>query len=141
MKTRLGFVSNSSSSSFIIVGYEKNNDTLDHYTPDAGEYEFGWGPDTAQDIHSRINWMMITAGDDESKIDMIKDIIKKHQKEDSEEGFNRIDKLVNSEDYSDFAYIDHQSFGEGAELFSNENELERFIMNSGSYIKIGNDNS
>lgn len=40
-----------------------------------------------------------------------------------------------------WAGIDHQSHGEGSELFSDENEMRRFLFSPSSYLQTGNDNS
>ncbi len=40
-----------------------------------------------------------------------------------------------------WAGIDHQSHGEGLELFSDETEMRRFLFSPTSYLQTGNDNS
>lgn len=40
-----------------------------------------------------------------------------------------------------WAGIDHQSHGEGTELFSDEAEMRRFLFSPSSYLQTGNDNS
>jgi hypothetical protein len=39
-----------------------------------------------------------------------------------------------------WAAIDHQSHGEGSELFSDESEMRRFLFSPSSYLQTGNDN-
>jgi hypothetical protein len=41
----------------------------------------------------------------------------------------------------DWVGIDHQSHGEGRELFSDEDQMRRFLFSGSSYIRTGNDNS
>jgi len=138
MKRRMGFVSNSSSSSFIIIGDSDNNDTLDEYIPTDGKYTFGWAPEVLDYIVDRINWCMILAntGEDSNiKVDMIKQILNDIEC-DNEEGISTMIKMIN--DYN--AYIDHQSNYDEKGLFNDINLLKKFILNSHSSIHIDNDN-
>ena len=140
MKVRKGFVSNSSSSSFIVVGHSSEDDALNRYDPNDGNYTFGWGPDTYHDITSRINWVMILAENDEAKKDMVKEVVKKHSKECSDDGFKAMHRLLNDEEWVDYAYIDHQSNCDELGLFEDAKLLERFIMDKESHIIEDNDN-
>jgi hypothetical protein len=59
MKVRIGFVSNSSSTSFVVIDSSQGYDKLpyaDTFVVDGsvGHTEFGWGPETVNGIGSRI---------------------------------------------------------------------------------------
>lgn len=168
MKIRNGFVSNSSSSSFVVYGRDPSKmivnmpEYLYARVPSlwgderdtmvlpftGGELNFGWQFEQYHDIRDRINFCVAMIEDMPEDIryekkSMFEDIIKKHMP----------DKIATiNYDYNFFhwdsiqpdnLYIDHQSSwreGENRELFESEKNLEDFIFNSDSYIQCGNDN-
>jgi hypothetical protein len=158
MKLRNGFVSNSSSSSFVITdaseGYislDEFGDTLHAY--DIGEIEFGWGPEKIEDVGSRINWAYLQSryanpeeedpllekasvavyGVRNKHLEMLEEVIKENS------SIKEIDWRCVFEDGS----IDHQSSaaeGENMEIFESKQALKDFIFGKGSYIQLDNDN-
>ena len=145
MKIRAGFVSNSSSSSFIVVGLKTDYDYSDYeYNLSSGVCEFGWGPERLFDITSRINWVMVLAKTEEdfNLIErVLKSVLKKKQ---YKKDFNFFkDRLLNHDgklnDYT-YAYIDHQSKCDTENLFKDENKMKAFIFNEDSFIQLDNDN-
>ena len=158
MKRRNFLVSNSSSSSFIVIG---NTGIYDNLRPtefddtyvigENGEAEFGWTPVDIQDIDSRINFCHLQSKYLAGKYDaMIESVIKGNSK------IKHIHSILTDDYYSDISidndppryktkwgYIDHQSAaieGQNLEMFESESTLEKFIFDSGSYIHTDNDN-
>jgi hypothetical protein len=150
MKSRQGFISNSSSSSFIVIGDTGVNSVLNplyyqdgvlHLGSELGETEFGWGPDSLNDIGSRINLCFCAAmyaRDPEQARQRIYDVL-----------FNWIPDLYKvegaptMEEYNngDHWYIDHQSVEEMSKMFDDDRQLARFIFDQGSRIELNNDNN
>jgi hypothetical protein len=144
MKVRTGFVSNSSSSSYVIIGHDKASlmTTLPADFPIGmnGETEFGWGPEDIDDIDSRINFAWLQAHADlDTYMPMLQYVLGEH-------GVRHLRCLLTT-DWNDdskvYAYIDHQSSwseGENMEIFDSEETLERFLFCSDSVIVLDNDN-
>ena len=156
MKKRTTFVSNSSSSSFVVIAHDGVSDTIaalrkkfcgkPFNVPKSlgGEYQFGWGPETITDIGSRLNFAVIQAHFpfDKKRVDMLEEVLF------TELGVSSIEvSLVDFNDTKntgDFmAYIDHQSAAsEGAnlEMFDSITNLMSFIFSASSRIELDNDN-
>jgi hypothetical protein len=141
MKCRIGFVSNSSSSSFVVIGNVGDTSWLlkseiidcNITLGNEGEVEFGWGPNVITDMFSRINFAFIQADIREDWRDMLENVIKHELECDS------ITWVVNDR----YAYIDHQSSsseGSNTEIFDNEDTLRRFLFCEDSSIHLDNDN-
>lgn len=150
MKTRLGFVSNSSSSSFVVIANNIANN-IDGFPKEIvlgedGVTEFGWEFTTHNDFYSKLNFAVLqttySPRNGKKWYDMIQSVLRS-------EGIEIIGNKM-SDEYSltanpDFiySYIDHQSnAGDGAntEIFDDEDTLRRFIFSKDSYIEQGNDN-
>jgi len=161
MKTRLGFVSNSSSSSFIIIGHGEYEKGLSDLVPrneilvvsSQGETEFGWTSCKYRGVFTRINFAYLqTQYVNESTrakwLDMLETAIREEFK------CTEVVWLINTEYNCDeniasehgkyvWGYIDHQSAaseGQNTEMFENMDTLKRFLFCEDSYVQGGNDN-
>jgi hypothetical protein len=147
MKIRNSFVSNSSSSSFVVIGKSNYNDTLgDEYYLEVGkegETQFDWGPDVIHGIYSRINFAYLQAyeySNNEEWRKMLDEVIKDNSE------ITHIDCFLTPEYHTKgniWGYIDHQSSaaeGENIEIFNDKETLRRFIFDSDSKIILDNDN-
>jgi hypothetical protein len=157
MKIRNGFVSNSSSSSFIVISKthldftQLNNKINEDGTlivdNKLGNTEFGLEPCDFCDIGSRIifSYLQSYRYYNNDRLEMLEKVIKDHTK---------VKEIVwcVSEDYDcekdtnglvSWGYIDHQSSsseGMNTEMFDSYGSLENFIFSKKSYIHTDNDN-
>lgn len=147
MKTRTGFVSNSSSSSFVVINNKnykpfKLNSFIkipdDFY---GSTYEFGWGPEKITDTESKINFAYLQCIDVENDewLSLLEEVLME------ETGVERI--VWNfAKDYTDKGiegHIDHQSAsreGKNTEIFDSKETLKNFLFDEESYIQLDNDN-
>lgn len=151
MKTRQAFVSNSSSSSFIIISNTglMDSDTIDKLFSDKelvidgsqGETEFGWYG-YYNNVFDRINFSYIQANyvkdTHPNWIPMLEKVIKDNTKVET-----IIWKMPTHPE--GYAYIDHQSASYeddtcNTEMFNSESDLTKFIFGKDSCIECGNDN-
>ena len=140
MKIRIGFVSNSSSTSFVVIG---RSGTLEMPSGDnericvTGSYQFGRSGYTRH-TKGRIAfaWMQAQYQKRDDWITMIKEVVKKVT------GLELACLVDPFADHcvSSYSYIDHQSIGESNEIFSSIDELKAFLFDKDSCIKMGDDN-
>ena len=157
MKIRNGFVSNSSSSSFIVIG-----DTIDppdlsgksYIIGDSGDCEFGWDVREYRGYDTLINFAYLQILCAQLEVDhnrvalrpdewldmLIKSIITHTGATDV--SFNLTDDSRNS--FMNQGYIDHQSSvcdDRNTEMFEDDDTLARFLFSNQSFIQGGNDNT
>lgn len=144
MKIRNGFVSNSSSSSFIVISSDYNELlpsipevlTFSH-SMRCGSYEFGWEEYAHNDFYSKFNFCVIQASYIPEKFleywFMLENVMKSIG----------VTIEYDVEVENTYAYIDHQSAsyeGMNMEMFEDEQTLHDFLFGNNSYIQTGNDN-
>ena len=159
MKIRNGFVSNSSSSSFIIIGNGEHSTERPCLVDDGvlvigniGETQFGWERREYRSMWDKINFaymqaMYLKGGQGDAWLEMLNDVLKKKFNASSVVYLVGID-WCGDEVETEYGricqgYIDHQSAsyeGDNTEMFDNEDSLERFLFCEDSYIQGSNDN-
>ncbi len=142
MKKRMGFVSNSSSSSFIVIS--DSSDMIEMKSEDIsienivanGTTEFGWQDEEYRDFYSRFAWAAIIGeivGPDDWEEKMMEAINSVYP--DAEIDFTEI----NWEGYD--WYIDHQSCDmDGGDMYNSKTSMVDWLFRKNSYIQCGNDN-
>jgi len=141
MKIRSSFVSNSSSSSFIVIDNSGKYNIPDWSgILDVENREYGWGPERLDGIMDRITFSYLQAAYLQNKklVKMLEDVIKENTK------ITQINWLATlNHNEPDYSYIDHQSCsreGKNLEMFKNKEALKNFIFGTNSFIQLDNDN-
>ena len=165
MKIRNGFVSNSSSSSFIVFGntFEEEHIPEKAYSSYDGKVfnlvlpnraytnQFGWEDTSYQSVMAKLNFAAIQAfymKDDLPVYKAYVDRITKAVKGDFEKTHPGKELEIEIYDFEsergyDYPYIDHQSAsyeGANTEIFESDDLMRNFLFNGNSYIQGGNDN-
>lgn len=160
MKNRKGFVSNSSSSSFITIGEGRldiptwDMSTLNVPEDFGGGTEFGWGPAEYSDFGSRLNFTFMQThygkGESDALLDKALEAVEGHSNPwlgmletvlKDRLGVETINWNLDMDGYD--CYIDHQSNagdGENTEMFASFDSLEKFLFAEDSSITEDNDN-
>lgn len=158
MKNRSGFVSNSSSSSFIVIGSKLNNSMIKslreaygnrsylEISADLGCHEFGWENTKYSSFWDKVMFAFIQAD---------------YMRKEHPNWMFRLEKVLKdtlnvqeifwgiSTDWErpdkdkQQAYIDHQSAStedNNIEMFESDEAMMNFLFSTGSYIQGGNDN-
>jgi hypothetical protein len=148
MKIRQGFVSNSSSSSFIVIVDAEITPTRELlgqtvYPGEIGETEFGWQKCEYHDMWSKMNFAYLQAlykgryTEDNTWAEMLDKVVKEHLGAD-------VIWAISDDFESDvvaYGYIDHESAcPTNCEMFDSEEKLKSFLFNENSYIHNQNDN-
>jgi hypothetical protein len=145
MKIRTGFVSNSSSSSFIVINNYVSEEMLASLPKsivigEVGKTQFGWEIEDSYDFESKLNFAVLQAryAENDEWYQMIEEVL-------SEAGVviegNILVKDIDP--YDTVAYIDHQSAsyeGQNIEMFASKESLRGFLFSDDSYVHTDNDN-
>ena len=148
MKVRTGFVSNSSSSSFIVISKDNKkteNPRYINYLEDLeeGKTDFGWEIEDSHDFISKLNFSVAiaTLSDSilyEDRMKMIERVLIDYN---YDIDFGDLDDLYLKVRENQLVYIDHQSVdNENEEMFESDRKLKDFLLNKTSYIHTDNDN-
>lgn len=169
MKIRSGFVSNSSSSSFVVISpttdwtlavkLRETYGDRNKLVVDAklGQCEFGWQEERYNDFWSKLNFAYLQAkyvSADAKYVDdygckvhhewlvMLEKVLKDTLNVKTIV-WNMAAEWHHGEEDPPYGYIDHQSAsyeGQNTEMFESETVLTQFLFSNDSYIQCDNDN-
>jgi hypothetical protein len=148
MRRRLNFVSNSSSSSFIIIDESKNYNIPKYDTTlvvdgKLGEFEFGWQDEDYSDFGSKLifSYLQTLYADNKDWLEMLEDVVKENTGAPDIQW--NIQISWGEDEGKDDSYIDHASNaseGENTDIFNSKETLKDFLFNPLSFIHNDNDN-
>lgn len=98
--------------------------------------EFGWEWETYRDPLTKANYCAVYATGNESKTEMLKEVISDHTGAEVE-----ISAQKDDYDKGHYSYIDHQSDAIAEDAFASRQSLKNFIFGVNSTLYTGNDNS
>lgn len=137
------FETNSSSThSIVIKGPSGDYDTfaLDGGVCEICPGEFGWGPNTYNDSHTKaaycLTWAMSSSdnGNRDNHLALLKEVMQEHT------GAKKVMFCSMNSKWQPFGYIDHQSSHVCAKAFEDTDSLKNFIFSPQSLLRIDNDN-
>lgn len=98
--------------------------------------EFGWEWVAYRDALIKANYCAVYAAGNESKTEMLKEVISEHTGAE-------VEILVQTDNYDKegYSYIDHQSSDTADDAFASRETLKNFIFGVNSTLYTGNDNS
>jgi hypothetical protein len=148
MRQRLKFVSNSSSSSFIIIDESKNYNIPKYDTTlvvdgKLGETEFGWQEEEYSDFGSKLifSYLQTIYANYNGLLKMLEEVVKENTGAPDIQW--NIQETWSGGDGKDNGYIDHASSaceGRNIDIFYSKETLKDFLFNPLSYIHNDNDN-
>ena len=97
--------------------------------------KFGWEWAAYRDPETKANYCAVYAAGNESKIEMLKEVISEHTGAE-------VEILAQTDDYDkpNYSYIDHQSSDTADDAFASRETLKNFIFGINSTLYTGNDN-
>lgn len=158
MKIRTCHVSNSSSTSFVVINFDgvaagiakARNIYGDRYSlelnKNSGTTQFGWGPATINDFLSKVIFSWLQAvylyKTKPQYLKMLAEVLKSTLNVE-ELYFNLTTEYDLANEEIALAYIDHQSSsteGKNMEIFTSEEYLKAFLFSNKSHIVLDSDN-